>query len=253
MVATLWLASQVIPVQGGVSNLTGDQILAMSDKVRNAAAAFEVMSTLVEYRKGVAQSSAALRVYSKLDPQTGQYRNLARYVAPARDRGKMFLMNGEVMWFYDPAASTSIRISPQQRLLGEASVGDVLSLNFSKNFSAQLLGEEHVEGADRKPVEAWHLNLKAKNSSVIYARVEYWLQKDTYRPVKGYFYSDSGRKLKVAYYMGFQHVIGGVRATQVVILDDVDRSLATEITFSDIQSVDVPDNWFQHEYLPHLR
>src|SRR6185437_16698593 len=118
----------------GAVEARGGEILAAGDRIRNSAASFVVTTRLTEYDKGIAGSSTTLRVYSKLDPNTGQYRNLARYVEPPSDLGKMFLMNGEVMWFYDPAAATGIRISPQQRLLGEASVADVLSLNLSRDY-----------------------------------------------------------------------------------------------------------------------
>ena len=230
----------------------GQQVLIAADRVHNPQPEFESTSTLVEYRHGVAQSSVVLRVYSKLDPITGQYKNLARYVAPARDAGKMFLMSGNVMWFYDPAASTSIRISPQQQLLGEASIGDILSLNMSKDFSARLMGAQTIEDASRKRVDTWHLNLTARNAGADYSRVQYWVEKKTYLPVKAYFYSDSGRVLKTAYYLAPKHELGGIRPTKLIILDDIDTSLATEVSFSNFKKTDIPNDWFQPGYLPRL-
>jgi len=33
----------------------------------------------------------------------------------------------------------------------------------------------------------------------------------------------------------------------------VDTSLATTVAFSDYRFQDIPDAWFQRDYLPHLR
>ncbi len=224
-----------------------------ADKVRNPASSFQVLNTLVAYRNGVEDDRMALQVYAKVDPGSGQYRNLARYVEPARDSGKMFLMSGNVMWFYDPAAATSIRISPQQRLIGQASNGDVLSVNLGRDYKAALVGAEAIKDADRKERETWQLDLTASTPDAIYARVEYWVEQGTNYPVKGRFYSDSGRLLKVAYYMNYQPVLGGMRPTEVIIVDEVDPSLVTKMTFSNYEKMEIPENWFQYQFLPRLK
>lgn len=231
---------------------SAQEILAATDKVRNPTASFKFLNDLVEYRNGVEDARLALLVYSKLDPGTEQYRNLARYTQPARDAGKVFLMSGNVMWFYDPAASARIRISPQQRLIGQASNGDVLSINLEKDYKAELVGTEEIKDAERKPRQTWHLNLTAASPAAIYARVEYWVEKDTNYPVKAVYYSDSGRKLKLAYYSAFKSELGGVRPTQVIILDEVDASVVTRMTFSGYEKTDVPENWFDYEFLARL-
>ena len=227
-------------------------ILAAADKVRNPAASFKFVNELVEYRNGVEDERLALQVYSKLDHGSEQYRNLARYTRPARDAGKVFLMSGNIMWFYDPAASARIRISPQQRLIGQASNGDVLSVNLEKDYKAELVGAEQINDAERKPRQTWHLNLTAATPAAVYARVEYWVEQDTNYPVKSLYYSDSGRKLKLAYYAAFKSELGGIRPTQVIILDEVDANVVTRMTFSGYEKAEVPENWFDYEFLARL-
>jgi len=227
-------------------------VLAAVDRIRNPSDSFRFVNSLVEYRHGVEDDRLSLQVYSKLDPNTAQYRNLARYEKPPRDAGKMFLMNGNVMWFYDPAASAKIRISPQQRLIGQASNGDVLSVNLAKDFQAEMIGEEAVTDGDRKRRQTWHLNLTAASAGAIYARVEYWVEVDTNYPVKARFYSDSGRKLKVAYYLDYKPQLGGIRPTEVIIVDEVDASLVTRMTFSDYEKLPIPESWLTYEFLGRL-
>lgn len=119
-------------------------ILAASDAVRNPAKPFAVTTALIEYRNGKQTDANTLSVYSKADTHGGQYRSLIRFVAPQRDANKLMLKNGNELWFFDPASQASIRISPQQRLLGQAANGDVLTVNLAKDYAAKLVGEEDV-------------------------------------------------------------------------------------------------------------
>src|ERR1700733_5209828 len=68
-------------------------IVAAADRVRNPEKPFRLSLVLVEYQSGQAHDSVSLAVHSKIDPATHQYRNLVRYAAPARDAGKLVLLN----------------------------------------------------------------------------------------------------------------------------------------------------------------
>jgi hypothetical protein len=230
---------------------TAQEILAATDKVRNPSIPFRVIDTLVEYRNGAPQNRLSLAIFAKED-SSGQFRNLVRYVEPARDAGKMLLMSGSVMWFYDPASSASVRISPQQRLIGQASNGDVMTANLSKDYTGTTIGEEAIQDADRQQRQCWHLDLRAATDRAVYARVEYWVEKGTFYPVKEKFYSDSGRVLKVAYYHKYEQQLGGIRPTEAIIIDEVDNSLVTTMTFSGFKAAEIAESWFQREYLPRL-
>jgi len=191
-------------------------------------------------------------VHSKLDPSTHQYRSLVRYAAPARDVGKLVLLSGSSMWFYDPAAKASIRISAQQRLIGQASNGDVLTVNLAHDYKPRLLGGESIEDADHKPRDTWHLELKAATPEAAYSRLEAWIEKGSMRPVKSKFYSDSGRALKIAYYRRYEPALGAMRPLETIIIDAVDPHLLTKVTASDYREEDVQEVWFQREYLPRF-
>ncbi|HMF25838.1 MAG TPA: hypothetical protein VKG24_27430, partial [Pseudolabrys sp.] len=112
-----------------INSPTAEEILAAADRVRNPGKPFRVTLALNEYINGKARDRIGLVVYAKLDQQTRQFNDLVRYAEPRRDAGKMVLLKGTSLWFYDPASKASIRISPQQRLVGQASEGDVLSVN----------------------------------------------------------------------------------------------------------------------------
>jgi outer membrane lipoprotein-sorting protein len=232
---------------------TAQEIIAGADKVRNPGEPFRTTTTLTEYASGTARGGSVLVVYAKVDKISGQFRDLVRYVEPPRDAGKMALLDGTVLWFYDPASKASVRISPQQRLIGQASIGDVLTVNLALDYAGTILGAESIQDSARKSHDCWHLDMKAANDHATYNRVEYWIEKQTFYPIKAKFYSDSGRLLKILYYGSFAERLGGVRPTEAIIIDAVDTALVTKIGFGDYRTQDIPETWFQRDYLPRLR
>jgi len=231
---------------------TAQEIIAAADQVRYPGHPFRVSNNLVEYIDGVPRNRAMLVVFAKLDESTDQFNDVVRFVEPPRDQGKLVLFAGAKMWFYDPASRASVRISPQQRLLGQASNGDVLTVNFARDYKAKLLGDETIEDAARQPRDCWHLDLVAASDDAIYNRVEYWVEHGSHFPVKMRYYSDSGRLLKIAYYRNIENVLGRQRPNGTILVDAVDDKHVTTMALSDWRLQEIPDSWFQREFLPHL-
>jgi len=249
----LMAATLLVPASFAQSRPSPQDIVAAADKVRNPGQPFRVTNTLVEYIANKPRDRVVLVVFAKENMQTHQFNNIVRYTDPPRDVGKMVLMNGSNMWFYDPSSKVSVRISPQQRLMGQASDGDVVTANLAKDYTAKLDGEETIQDADRKDRSCWHLDLAAASADAVYSRIEYWVEKGTNYAVKGKYYSDSGRLLKIAYFHKFVEQLGGVRPSETIIIDAVDKNLVTTMSNSDMRAQEVPDAWFQREYLPRVK
>jgi hypothetical protein len=227
--------------------------VARADQLRNPQQSFRARMRLTEFRNGRARDSATLVLHSKPEAGTGRFRNLVRYLEPAADYGKAILMDDKAFWFYDPASSASIRISPQQRLVGQAANGDVMSVNFALDYTPRMMGEESIKDADNVERKTWRIELKAASPAAVYARIEYWIERDTFQPVKARFFVDSGRALKLAFYRKFSLQLGELRPGEVVILDEVDKSVVTKLVFSGYAAHEIPDNWFNRDFLPKLR
>ena len=95
--------------------------------------------------------------------------------------------------------------------------------------------------------------MAAATPDAIYNHIEYWVEKGTNHPVKGKFYSDSGRLLKIAYYHRYEEQLGALRPTEVVLIDAVNSNLATTIGYSGYTYQDIPNSWFQRDYLARLK
>ncbi|TAM52185.1 MAG: outer membrane lipoprotein-sorting protein [Paraburkholderia sp.] len=243
----------VLNVGTAVATPTAQEILAASDAIRNPAHPFSLTTTLTEYRSGKQSDKNTLIVYSKADSDSGQFGSLIRFVAPARDANKLMLKTGNDLWFYDPASNASIRISPQQRLLGQAANGDVVTFNLAKDYRATLVGEEDVTGGDQQKRHCYKLALAKIRADVTYDHIEAWIDVSSNRPVKARFYSESNRLLKTAYYRRYQMQLGAERPTETVIIDGLDPNWVTLLDFSDWKERDVPNAWLQRDYLPRFK
>jgi outer membrane lipoprotein-sorting protein len=230
-----------------------DEVLAASDAIRNPGRPFSVTITLTEYQGGQQVEASTLVSYSRTQQTTGQFASLIRFVLPARDAGKLMLKNGNDLWFYDPSSKASVRISPQQRLLGQASNGDVATVNFAKDYKATVLAEEDIQDGERKTRKSRKLGLTAVAPDVTYASIEMWVDSENNRPIKARFFAESTRLLKTAYYRRYQMHLGVERPTETVIIDGLNPQSVTLMRFSEYAARTVPETWLQRDYLPRFQ
>src|SRR5260370_29267149 len=218
------LALRGTQVQAG-EQPTANEIMEGIDRVRNPGQPYRVVLALTEYVNSKPRDRDGLVVYVKQNEQSRQFNNLVRYAEPPRDAGKLVLFKGKDLWFYDPNSKASIRISPQQRLMGQAAEGDVLSVNLASDYNAKILGQETLQDADHNNRDCWHLDMTAATPDAVYNHVEYWAEHGSYHPIKAKLYSDSGRLLKIAYYHKPEEQAAGLRPAQIIPLDPVTPNL----------------------------
>ena len=229
------------------------ELLQDGDAIRNPGRPFSAKVTLTEFEAGKQVDTSTLGSYSRAQDNGGQFATLIHFILPARDAGKLMLRNGDDLWFYDPTTKASVRLSPQQRLMGQASNGDVVTVNLAKDYSARLLAEEEVQDGDRKNRKAYKLGLTATAPSATYATVEYWLDAENHRPIKGRFFAESGRLLKTVYYRRYQSQLGRERPTETVIIDGLNPQSVTLMRFTDFATPQIPKAWFHRDYLPRFQ
>ncbi|HNU10168.1 MAG TPA: outer membrane lipoprotein-sorting protein [Rubrivivax sp.] len=228
-------------------------LLRASDAIRNPARPFKARVVLTEFEEGKQVDTSTLVTYSREQDNSGQYATLVSFVHPARDAGKLMLRNGDDLWFYDPSTKASIRLSPQQRLMGQASNGDVVTVNLARDYAAKLLAEEMVVNGERKERRSFKLGLIASAPSATYASIEYWVDAENKRPIKGLFYAESGHLLKTVFYRRYQAQLGEDRPTEMVIIDGLKPQSVTLMRFSDFSTPTIPATWFSRDYLPRFQ
>jgi outer membrane lipoprotein-sorting protein len=213
-------------------------ILARVDQLRNPLQGFAVDVQLTSYSGGKSESSK-FRVYGK-----GSDRSIVEFVAPASEKGKFLLMLRDAMWIYLPSASRPIRISPLQRLMGQASNGDVARTSFTIDYHPTSVSEEEWQGK-----RAWVLNLEAKDPAIAYNRVRLWVDQTNYQPVRADFYVVSGKLIKRALYREYG-VMDGKRVLTAVEIEDLLRTgNRTEMRYANLVARDNPDKMFTKDSL----
>ncbi len=214
-------------------------ILARVDQYRNPIDSFAVDVDLTAYMPDNRSESSKFRVYGK-----GTDKSIVEFVAPAAEKGKFLLMLRDAMWIYIPSASKPIRISPLQRLMGQASNGDVARTTFTVDYNTAGMTEEELEGK-----RAWVLDLVAKDPAVAYARVKVWVDQKNGQPLRADFYVVSGKLVKRAFYRDFT-VMSGRRVVSGIEIDDLLRpGNRTVMHYANLVARDNPDKMFTKDSL----
>jgi Outer membrane lipoprotein-sorting protein len=231
---------------------SAQQILEASDAVRNPGRPFMVELELLEYRKGAAVERSQLVVFAKAREGTGQFRSIVRFAAPARDLDKLMLKDGNDLWFYDPNTKATVRVAPQQRLLGQVSNGDVVTANLALDYGAVEASVEDVDDGDRTRRRSHRLRLESRTADAVYGRIDLWVDHDTFAPIKARFLTDAGRVLKTAFYRKYRDELGASRPTETVVIDGIDHQWITVLRYANFAFKDIPESWLQREYLPNF-
>src|SRR3954454_21154255 len=149
-------------------------VLARSDVFRNPIESFSVDVELTSTVPSGKTDTSRFRVYGKSSD-----RSVVEFTFPQTEKGKYLLMLRDAMWIYIPSASRPIRISPLQRLMGQASNGDVARTSFGVDYQPAAIAEEG---------DAYVLDLEAKDPSIAYKRVRLWVDRKTYEARRAEFY-----------------------------------------------------------------
>jgi hypothetical protein len=253
--ALLAFAFALLSLAVGNSSATQDpqSLLAASDAIRNPGQPFKVVVNVTEFDRGQQVDASTMVSFARTLDSGGQFVSLLQFVQPARDAGKLMLKAGNDLWFFDPGTKASVRVSPQQRLLGQASNGDVVTVNFARDYKAAMIAEETIQDGERRSRKAYKLGLTANSPDAAYASVELWIDSESSSPLKARFFADSARLLKTAYYRRFEQQLGAQRPTETVIIDGLNPQSVTVVRLSGFATKNLPVTWFQRDYLPRFQ
>lgn len=113
--------------------------------------------------------------------------------SPAKNRGEIYIFNDRNMWFFKPSLKRPVSISARQRLVGQASNGDIASTHYARDYAAVIekteddptLGKMHV------------LMLTAKSKNLTYDKIRYWISDKTKLAMKAEFLTIQGKPFKI--------------------------------------------------------
>ena len=212
-------------------------IVSRADAYRATLESFVVDVELTSYRGTKRQATSTVRVYGK-----GPERSVVEFLAPAGDKGRRLLMLKDAMWIYMPSASRPIRISPLQRLMGEASNGDIARSNFSVDYKALSATAAELDGT-----RVWVIELLAHDPGTAYSRVRLFVDATTNEPRRADLFAASGKLLKSAHYRTFGELAGRRIVTEIEIEDQLREGHRTVMRYSNLKPRVNPDRMFARD------
>ncbi|XLZ70498.1 outer membrane lipoprotein-sorting protein [Massilia sp. SR12] len=187
-------------------------------------------------REGSSQLETLVQTYKdgKLDKEK-RYQVLIRpggkslvlFRSPG-ETGQKVLMSGDDFWMLLPGSARPIRITPLQKLLGDASTGDITNMTWSGDYHGSITREVEING-----VPCLELELAATRKSLSYQRLVLHVAKADYRPVHADLYASSNKRLKQARFSQDRMVlvdeIQTGRETVITILSSKPRQFGDEL------------------------
>jgi outer membrane lipoprotein-sorting protein len=222
--------------------LDAGEIVRRADLARRPADSFIWTVTITSDERGKAPAVNGYEVYVK-----GTGRTFVRFVSPARDVGRSLLGLGRDLWIYLPDAGKPVRIPLSQRLVGQVANGDIARTDYAADYTPALAGSETVDG-----VACHVLDLTANSKEVTYAAIKYWVARDGFRPVKAEFYAGTGTLLKTGTFGRYQEINGRLLSTRLTLVDAIRKDRKSVLEYSDLRVRDLPDKYFNKNYMKSL-
>lgn len=223
-----------------------DPLLRKADGYRLPAASAQVETRVEQYRRGELDKERDYTVYIKPG------RRSLILMKTAAELGQKVLMLGDNFWLFVPDSQRPLRITANQKLLGEASTGDIAEMSWHEDYDGRLVDETDCP----KPPEVaaavpgrvgegrcLQLELQALRNGVTYARIDLLLEKNSKFPVKADLIMGSGKKAKEAWY--FEQAVQGRRQVGAMLLfDHIQTTRHTVVHYRKLAAREAPDELF---------
>ena len=208
-------------------------LLKRSDTYRNGWPAYTLNVKITNFESGKSDEESLYRVSQK-----GTDKTYVEFMSP-RDKGRHLLMLGDDMWIYLPDTSRPVRITPLERLSGDASNGDIARTNYAIDYSAAFVRDEKV-GSEN----CYVLDLTARRKGATYQRILYWVRTEDARPVRAEFYLTSGKHIKSATFDEYAPSAGKLLLRRLTLYDEIRHNSHSVLNYSNPAPRDLPDKLF---------
>lgn len=187
-----------------------------------------------------AQPVYQFRVYHESPDKT-----LLEILAPEEVQGQAILRLGDELWLFYPTICKLLPLGAKEPLFGTAfSFGDLARLDLVQDYTPALVGLEELGGQ-----RAYKLELTARDETVAYARVLYWIEVESLLPMRAEFYTASGRLLRILTYAEPRELAGAVRPSKFIMASTLEET-ETVMTILEMEARDdLPDELFTEAHL----
>ena len=198
-----------------------------------------------------------------------KHQSLVLMQSPA-EKGQKVLMLGDDFWLLMPSSQRPLRITPMQKLLGDASTGDIATMSWADDYTGAVAGEEAcgepapspapgrpkpgetTSGGGRDaaggPMTCVHLSLTAARKGVTYQRIELWIGKAKSEPIKADLYVQSDKLAKQARFV-MDKPSAPTAVTEMLLRDQLTNKKETQVRYVSRREKTVPEAWLNPMFL----
>ena len=173
-----------------------------------------------------------------------KHQSLVLMQSPA-EKGQKVLMLGDDYWLLMPGSQRPLRITPMQKLLGDASTGDIATMTWAEDYTGSVAGEEPC-GEPAQP--CLHLSLNAGRKGVTYQRIELWIGKARHEPVRADLYVQSDKLAKRARFV-MDKPAAPTTVTEMLLSDQLTNKKETQVRYLGRKEHTVPEAWLNPMFL----
>jgi hypothetical protein len=219
-------------------------LLKATDKYRMSADNLQVETLInVVNADGSPDKERRYKVFAQAKRQS-----LVLMQSPA-EAGQKVLMLGDDFWLLMPNSQRPLRITPMQKLLGDASTGDVATMSWAEDYTGKLVGEEPCDDSGAAATQTClHLSLSASRKGVTYQRIELWIGKARHEPVRADLYVLSDKLAKQARFV-MDKPSAPTMVTEMVLSDQVSNHKTTHVRYLSRKERLVPPEWLNPMFL----
>ncbi|MBC7994192.1 MAG: outer membrane lipoprotein-sorting protein [Rhizobacter sp.] len=230
--AGLVLATLQVQAQGM------NDLLKATDRYRMSATHMQVDTQITTFHTdGSPDKERRYTVFAQ-----GNQQSLVLMQSPA-EKGQKVLMLKDDFWLLMPNSQRPLRITPMQKLLGDASTGDIATMSWADDYNAQLVAEESCGD-----VACTHLSLSAARKGVTYQRIELWVGNVKREPIKADLYVQSDKLAKSARFV-MDKPTAPTAVAEMVLLDRLSNHKETRVRYLARKERTVPDAWLNPMFL----
>lgn len=241
LAAALTLAGALLSLPAAAADDDVAGLLRTADRYR-APGHLQVETEVTVYRRdGSVDKERRYTVFTQ-----PMRRSLVLMRSPA-EAGQKVLMLADDFWLLMPGSQRALRITPSQKLLGDASTGDIATMSWAEDYAGQIVATARCP-APQEQMECHHLSLQATRKGVSYQRIELWLGSKRQEPVAAELYVQSDKLAKVAHFV-MDRADRPTRVDEMRLFDRLGSHQETRVRYVSRTPREVPESWMNPMFL----
>lgn len=174
--------------------------------------------------------------------------------APEVEKGNGYLKQGDNMWMYRRNTRSFQHIGRDENIAGTGAQAEDFENKKLYDLYKPVVknGKEVLSETKLGDKAVYQFELTAKTEDVSYPKQIYWIEKESYLPLKIQSYSLNGTLMETTYILKYTPIQGKYLFTKMIVVDEFEKGNKTIIELKNISLRKIDDKVFTKAYLENL-